>query len=233
MQLPLSERFPLPSPVSTESLFFGGKGYRIANTFDVLTKGNESHATVERYQRTCISPDPASRLTVSCLLNCLLQVPCRRGCGHEYCSSACEEAAWSGWHCLMCTSGVAVSGAEAGAGATTAEAGGSSSSGAHGSGAGSLSSGPSGSTSGRERQQEGVQAEDKCGVTVDRKAMAAFAEHALQTNEIFLLAAKVRQCGAAVSVVTGGSPPCQCMTHSFRSAINEGIYCFIRDGDVP
>ncbi len=34
--------------------------------------------------------------------------------------------------------------------------------------------------------------EEISGVMVDRTAMAAFAEHALQTNEIFLLAAKVR-----------------------------------------
>lgn len=45
-------------------------------------------------------------------------------------------------------------------------------------------------------QEQGGQVEEMGGVTVDRTAMAAFAEHALQTNEIFLLAAKVRLFGA-------------------------------------
>lgn len=128
-------------------------------------------------------------------------VPCRRGCGHEYCSPACEEAAWSGWHCLMCTSGTAASGAEAGAGATAAGAGGSGSCGAHGSGAGPSSCGASGSNSGGQQlQEQGGQVEEMGGVTVDRTAMAAFAEHALQTNEIFLLAAKV-VCGTLLRAV--------------------------------
>jgi len=34
---------------------------------------------------------------------CSKVIPCRHACGHVYCSSACEEDAWSCHHCFLCT----------------------------------------------------------------------------------------------------------------------------------
>lgn len=36
-----------------------------------------------------------------------VQVPCRHGCGEEYCSSECEAQAWEAHHCLLCPPSVA------------------------------------------------------------------------------------------------------------------------------
>ncbi|KAG2493087.1 hypothetical protein HYH03_008750 [Edaphochlamys debaryana] len=93
-------------------------------------------------------------------------VPCRRGCGDMYCSVACEDEAWRHHHCLLCTASAPASEA---AGPSTSY------SGASGSGA--------------QAAEEAV--EEVLGVRVDRRALAAFAAHAAETNEIFLLAAQV------------------------------------------
>ncbi|GFR39660.1 hypothetical protein Agub_g131 [Astrephomene gubernaculifera] len=167
-------------------------------------------------------------------------VPCRRGCGDLYCSSACEEESWQHSHCLLCTAappattqpsaaaGCSSDPAAAGpstvtasladpsleepaaASAVDADAGAGSSS-----GCGSGSAGPSSSTTAREAEEASCSSsssssaaaaaaaettsaggkagpvEELYGIRVDRRAMAAFAQHARETNEIFLLAAQV------------------------------------------
>lgn len=47
----------------------------------------------------------ASNTSGCCLGLLLLQVPCRAGCGDEYCSVECETQAWDNHHCMLCTIG--------------------------------------------------------------------------------------------------------------------------------
>ncbi|PNH04170.1 Histone-lysine N-methyltransferase ATXR2 [Tetrabaena socialis] len=127
------------------------------------------------------------------------EVPCRRGCGALYCSAACETAAWEHSHCLLCTAPApaparASTSGEQPAAAATAGAGEGAAAAATGAeadagpGPSSAAAGEGGGTADGGGGTAAV--EELYGIRVDRRAMAAFAEHARATNEIFLLAAQ-------------------------------------------
>ncbi|KXZ55285.1 hypothetical protein GPECTOR_3g421 [Gonium pectorale] len=125
-------------------------------------------------------------------------LPCRRRCGALYCGATCEEAAWEHSHCLLCTGGAADASAASGAGPSTSGQGAGTSSdasGADGSGPSSSQPVPAPAAAGAGPSTPATAAaaaeEELYGIRVDRRALAAFVDHAAATNEIFLLAAKV------------------------------------------
>ncbi|KAG2444943.1 hypothetical protein HXX76_001679 [Chlamydomonas incerta] len=110
-------------------------------------------------------------------------VPCRRRCGEVFCGQACEAAAWEQFHCLLCTAPAPAEAAQAAGGAGPSTSAASAAAAATG-------------QEGEERREDGGgeeegQEEVVHGVRVDRRALAAFVEHAKDTNEIFILAAQV------------------------------------------
>lgn len=121
-----------------------------------------------------------------------MQVACRDGCGALYCCEACERAAWDEQHCLLCpgpaSRGAADADADADQAGPSTSRGGSSGGGA----------GRGGRPGAPPAAEEGVVV---CGVAVDRTALRAFYEHARETNDIFVLAAKVRQAGRQAAVL--------------------------------
>jgi hypothetical protein len=106
---------------------------------------------------------------------CPLQVKCRSACGEEYCCSQHEAAAWARQHCLLCPGPAAASGGSSHAACGSSGGGGSSSS----------------SSSRRQKKAAQPPAAVVHGVTVDRAQLAAFFEHADQSNDIFRVAAQV------------------------------------------
>jgi hypothetical protein len=103
-------------------------------------------------------------------------IPCRHGCGEQYCCCECEAAAWSRHHCLLCP---AVDDGAQRAGRGTARSG--SRRGGSSSGSGGSSSNPR--SGGTQRTVHGVH--------VNSSALRAFYEHADSSNEVFRLAAQV------------------------------------------
>jgi lysine-specific demethylase 8 len=65
--------------------------------------GGPDYALRRRYPRTDASAEEATTLPSPDDDASFSVVPCRHGCGHVYCSSACETDAWIGFHAYLCT----------------------------------------------------------------------------------------------------------------------------------
>ncbi|KAG1670694.1 hypothetical protein FOA52_010970 [Chlamydomonas sp. UWO 241] len=118
-------------------------------------------------------------------------LPCRAGCSAQYCSGACEAAAWRMQHVLLCPGCPLAAGSPAPAPAPAPGAAGSAA-GAVGEPAGSAVDGGGSSAAAGAASAVAGASGDAGGVLVsDRDRLAAFYAHAASTNEIFVLAAKV------------------------------------------
>jgi hypothetical protein len=117
-----------------------------------------------------------------------LQVPCPGGCEERFCSAACAQAAWEGYHCLLCP--VGASGDAKGKGKAPAAADKPRSAagkvGGGSRGAGGSSSGGKGKAAARAAPEEVVH-----GVRLRRGRLGAFLEHADESNDMLRLAAQV------------------------------------------
>ncbi|GBF89127.1 hypothetical protein Rsub_01844 [Raphidocelis subcapitata] len=139
------------------------------------------------------------------------KVPCLGGCDEVFCSEACARAAWDSQHCLLCPVGrrrdgggdASTSGGGGGGGGSAdakgkGKASGKGAGGSSGGGGGIRASyrGASGSGSGGGgkggRARAGADAEETvAGGRLRRARLAAFLEHADETNDSLRLAAQV------------------------------------------
>jgi hypothetical protein len=148
--------------------------------------------------------DGSARLPRSELIETPEPAPCAGGCGERYCSAACAGAAWDAYHCLLCPVGACAENDGGTSTSSNSKPGTSKPANSSSKGKGALKPKPGARSSGSSDAEEEVR-----GVTVRRRRLAAFFEHADEFNDEFRLAAHVLamvlvRADAALRKASGG-----------------------------
>jgi len=122
------------------------------------------------------------------------QVPCLGDCLEVFCSAECAQAAWDGYHCLLCPVGRLQGGSAADPKGKGKAAAAPSSSNAVSTGRLKIGCGGSRGSSSKGKKAGGLRPEleeQLRGVRLRRGRLEAFLEHADESNDMFRLAAQV------------------------------------------